>query len=1418
MSTPLKIRQQIINRLLALYSLYPKVTSEEQVLLAQEIAALENALAALDRNLAKVSYGMTSKPGTGSVARSSGETQAIKDARQNRQRLKRSEIAQLLSQTGIEEFRTATYEWVDEWQKTMAMLQDFSAGNRGALLRLGIHNPFGIRDQVKEVILGYQRYGYESLREFVDKQNEIAAAYTDQGVLDGLITPLPLYQNQKAVEAWVQIEQSAQEFSDSPPNLVIRFHPDGTNRSQQDFIASGFAQKAALRLWRQICRLAKYEDMRNQLQATSNLFSFNGEQNPLLPGRHMPDSEGCTNLLIETPASAIPRFVDENGDAYANTQVLCWRYRKGDSSKLSPLLLDQISQNLTSIGLLFTDSDGRPTMVKPDFLLKPEHRLELQVRPIGNEQAAAGSNPQADPQTADVLLLETSTGDKPEGFISNDPLLANWFSYGLPEHQANINNAIGLVGDKQVLQVTDLESQRKLENLGIDKNKEGTLSEVLSATSLTGLYALTEGYEYGFMVLPLGHGSLAIKDIVSLPERQWEGAPVAIRQSLSAGEQEVTLPRTIRQFNHECFQVRNGLYNSHIAMMEANSYKHSDIIRLEKLKTWVDYNVDFPAKGKSKLRPKAWATLKTALSDMQEGIRRTQFRRLPMLSLNDPDDAAKYHIYKKQLTTAEAFVRYEAWVKKGMALLDNEPIMQRIGLWSKAQEDMSKQTLQSSGQQWLSQANIVTGSSDDQTNPSFLPLSWQPPSTQLPDMESPYTPLVYDGVLGVISLLSQSHMDEELYGRLLLPAIHSWISSPEVSDLAHELDRALADAQSGFASKALKLDQKQIQNELKENQSPLEYLLGGKGADAAKMAFGVAKGTFIRGPGAPALLEGILELASMLLPTVYNNHPKVQMNIMLRIQVLQIMSISRMHLTVNRKQLTVLVSLTLRPKKWLKLGRLLNPQALARRVYPESTWGAGHVQGRIESAIKTVLFFTHKCQQLSRFMDSMDEEKWQNPSESDFRNAAYQYLVSAQSALDETSTLLATPGMVRFLNQIGALNKLKGGHLERVVVKLFTAELDDMAQRGATMVFGSDKGTKLAKWLIKTKSGNAAVFRVMGTWADRISFAASAVACVASTVDAVHYLSNRREYQMMRSTIEAIGYGMVAAGAIINSMGALITVNAIPGVGQVLFVAGTIILVGMIVWDYYWEHWGRAHFYSDTFVIFDDQWTGLADAGYFNEYTSREYGANELTIEAYRTINDTSQSTIVDVIDILSYGIKLYATVQTNNAIHTHNALSSLFHGKQLAEKKIDPYPADVEWKNFNWLVVARLLERHDFLTQSDGNLVKEDACKVIDLDNETDRNFGRALKAGSDDAKETAKENLYDLIYSLYQVRQQYREAGGDAPADVTLTAEVIWPALVNGTFPKEYEQADLLEKATYPTLNQKQVKDFLQRWKQLV
>ncbi|AJQ97936.1 hypothetical protein [Gynuella sunshinyii] len=311
---------------------------------------------------------------------------------------------------------------------------------------------------------------------------------------------LALFEHDSVVDAWVAKERERLLPEDSPG---AQSWPQQRLRR---LIDHRFYQPAGKALWEYVKQHAlefdqypqRYQSLDAEAELNRQLAVNSLTANLARIGVDpRPDTPGNVNQLAHPPKAVRPQFQNENGEPYRNTQILCWRYHPEKEKELGNMALDGALFGLFTVALMYTDDNGYPTLQKPDFLQKGDHDQCLQV----------------DPVTGNVLLLERTQAKRPQQPVEQDPMVATWYSYDEADHLAFMKQAVGLVSQRTPTQETW--KTEALANLGLDADT--FFNHDCGEVDLASFFELTEGYYYGFMMLPLGYGSMAIKAIHTLP-------------------------------------------------------------------------------------------------------------------------------------------------------------------------------------------------------------------------------------------------------------------------------------------------------------------------------------------------------------------------------------------------------------------------------------------------------------------------------------------------------------------------------------------------------------------------------------------------------------------------------------------------------------------------------------------------------------------------------------------------------------------------------------------------------------------------------------------------------------------------------------------------------------------------------------
>jgi len=1222
-----------------------------------------------------------------------------------------------------------------------------------------------------------------SLAEYVAEQDQWAQEYAEGGEPHYNLDCLPLFQYDDIVDEWVELERKrlASSSEHSTP-----FRP----RRLAELVECRFCQSDGRKLWDYVQRIADDVDRfghtleqlegdvehHRQLSVGSRAANF--------ARHHLDDNRSSVvNALQAPPATVRPQFVGANGRPCRNTQVLCWRYHPQRPDQLGNMALDSHVHGLYTVALLYLDDDGYPTLQKPDFLQKREHDVRLQVNP----------------ENGNVLLLERSTGKRPDTPQVQDPLTATWHSYAAPDHLAMMRQAVQAVTDNDTLDEDTL-FRASLDKLGM--TEDGRLGADLCDVDLAGFFELTAGYTYGFMPLPLGYGSLSIQAVHTLFDAQDGNLPVCAKEEVTEDTDRIQLPRTLRQLTHELTQCRESIQHHYERLMDVSIKKRTDLAMVGDLWQWTQNTIQTPFNPNER-NLQAKQELADLLRDLQQGIRETIFEPPFKPEMEHSDDINKRRLYRYQADCKAAADAYRLACKEAFSYLEDAEASQRIAEWRNRQEGIDE-AYQNEWAGWLDGASEYFGKSRTAfVYPEPIPQSiWATPVSYVRSISAPYSSLVFEAYGGLLTQMAINYReplvdkdgerintdDSDLLDDYLLPALSAGVDQETLKSLIEFIRNVsieeLGQENSGFLAGSLDDDRASHFN-THDDSSVLSELIG-FGSDTFKQ-------TFLRGPGAPALAQVVIDLAGQLVKTRYAVDMKVQTQLSVRLYSLQLYYTVQLSVSRHRNALGRLVYRTLRHDNPVKLDRILRAGQLSNRVYGDDTFGDPKARlVRYEAYIKSAVFLWDATRTLLEFMNVMDPKHWDEPDPAAFRSAAYRLATKAEEGAYTAAGLLTVPAMMRFWSRkLGGDDARIARYLEREVGKNVVA----LSQR----VLGTH-GSRMTRWLVGAKGTAQLAGRsgLASLWANRLCVAASTLAFARNLMDIGDSHSRGDEDEMIGNTLMAIANGATVAGFALStpalvSMAGLAGVSVIPVIGKVLFIGGLVVTAGMAGWNIYWQHYGRAQWYSNTYAVFDDRWEGFTTQDHIEEYRNDDCGAPAQLSNVIRNIERQHKYTLVDAVQGMTDTLSSLYRLHPNAAFGVGYALSRMFNTSP-PEKPEDR--AHVSWEELSWCAAAVLMEQNRDWQEDTNKIDPMKARECFDLtraecewlyqyENGTDENPNPTLPENWEDLKDNLKITLQGL---LMQLRHEARRQPG-GPLD-----RLIWqPLATDGRFPAEYYRADL-------------------------
>ncbi|GGX59529.1 hypothetical protein [Saccharospirillum salsuginis] len=1115
------------------------------------------------------------------------------------------------------------------------------------------------------------------------------------------------------------------------------------------------------------------------------------------------DPSRSTNLFQRMIQPVRPRFVDENGEPYRNTQVLCWRYHPQKDNALGRTELDHELGRLFTVGILYLDSDGYPTPRKPDFITqgKSEHGHELRA--------------EVDPETGHFMLLEKSlarwTADRKVPYI-DDPLTGNWISYEYPDHTANM---------KQVLDNVDATTDQRRGELdwppNLFKNShlsgEKTLKAELHKKDVSGYFDLMGGYSYGFMVLPLGYGSLSIQDLASLPTRatpyeapELDGAEasnaVAVKYRVDYSTEQLQLPRTLRQLTHELVQARDDIHKAKQHLIQVNAHKREDMRTLGYMAQWVKQGVDAPVE---RLDPDDISNRKAlveAIRRFQEAIGETVLDPPEPTQVLDKDSRREQHLFQRQTDCKAAAEHYIDVIKRGFRHLNDSKAKAAVNTWLDQQEDLPE-TVQSDWVSW--QLSKVDRSDTTRVGKARSAAEhWKPPVSAVEGLATPYTSLVYDAYAGLLAYLamnplpkkllkSGSDSDEDsndpqssefgefnLQNNYLAPLLVEWASGSDMNLMVEKV-RSVADRSDSLSRSLMpQFFDGKLETELPS--SPLSDLIGN--------IYGSFKTTFIRGPGAPSLMQAVFDLGGQVLKQHYSPHIHSQTQLMVRLYALQYRVAAKVGSRSQTEHLSRVIYGTLAKGDPIAMRRILNHDSLAEWAYGDAQGAISKVH-RIEATIKGLDLIYTTCMGVKSLIDLMDGRDQEDPDEHAFQDTLYRIATKTVEYGGPLSTALAAPSQMAYWAEFAAG---KGGNSERVAKSLFKKEFFRYSDEAGKAFYGSSVG----RWLT---AGNNLSKSAMG-WANRVCILMEVATFYVNTRNTLTSMAEGDQGDILLNALKTVNSGIFLAA---------FALNAVPVVGTALFVGGLVMSLAITAWEFYWNNWGQSQWYGDTSVIYDKHWDMLVGQDHALEYKDKDYGASEKMVVSVSYLCEELKKQIsrsyYTLPRTIGYQCVEYGPTSANKMTARLTESSDM-----LLIKKINLIESEMSWGEFSWCAIAKQLDV--------GFVSRETLLKCIELN---DGELSWVMKRQgedpglyiSDEEEAKAKNEWLSFIENLGLEAEQ----NSNSPF-----ARIVWRALVSGgRFPKReteegeelYTVDQLSNSVTRPSdVSHEDWREFLKCW----
>jgi len=1203
---------------------------------------------------------------------------------------------------------------------------------------------------------------------------------------------LPVFYEADLVEQWAEIES----------NLA----GEGYLNPKATLAEKAFFKSEAIRVWGTLKAEAKQLDQLADTLRDAFRYKFDVVGPMSDVARHTwHDLDRSTNLFRRMIQPVRPQFVDENGEPYRNTQVLCWRYHPQKENALGRTELDHELGRLFTVGILYLDSDGYPTPRKPDFITqgKSEHGHELRA--------------EVDPETGHFMLLEKSlarwTADRKVPYI-DDPLTGNWISYEYPDHTANMKQVLD-----NVEATTDLRRGELDWPVNLFKNShlsgEKTLKAELHKKDVSGYFDLMGGYSYGFMVLPLGYGSLSIQDLASLPTRatpydapELDGAEasnaVAVKYRVDYRTEQLQLPRTLRQLSHELVQARDDIHKAKQHLIQVNAHKREDMRTLGYMAQWVEQGVETPVE---RLDPDDISNRKAlveAIRRFQEAIGETVLDPPDPTQVLDKDSRREQLLFQRQTDCKAAAEHYIDVIKRGFRHLNDSKAKAAVNTWLDQQEDLPE-AVQS---EWigyqLGAVEFIKTKDISKRKPLPCGDKWKPPVSAIEGMATPYTSLVYDAYAGLLAYLAMNPFPKavsvveaetdgesnsqdsgeirnlDLQNGYLAPLLKDWVKGSDVDNIIEGLRTEAERSDSLSKSLGPEWFDGRFESELPE--SPLSDLLGD--------IYGMFKTTFIRGPGAPALMQAVFDLGGQVLKQHYSPHIHSQTQLMVRLYALQHRVAARVGSRSQSERLSRLIYGTLAKHDPISVRRILNHDFLA-------DWAYGNVRGststihRIEASIKGLDLIYTTCMGVKSLIDLMDDRDQEDPDEHAFQDTLYRVATKTVEYGGPLSTALAAPSQIAYWAEFAAT---KGSNSEGIAKSLFKKEFFRYSDEAGKAFYGSSVG----RWLT---AGNNLSKSAMG-WANRVCILMEVATFYVNTRNTLTSMTEGDQGDILLNALKTVNSGIFLAA---------FALNAVPVVGTALFVGGLVMSLAITAWEFYWNNWGQSQWYGDTSVIYDKHWDKLVGQDHALEYKYKDYGASENMVVSVSYLCSELKKQIsrsyYNPPRTIGYQCVEYGPTSANKM--TARLMEST---DMMLFKKINLIESELSWGEFSWCAIAKQLDV--------GFVSQEALLECIELD---DGELSWMMKRQGDDPglyisdeeKVKAKSEWLAFIEHLAVQAEQCPNSP---------FARIVWRALVGGgRFPKketdegeELYSVDQLNNSAIrpPGVSQEDWREFLKCW----
>lgn len=1014
------------------------------------------------------------------------------------------------------------------------------------------------------------------------------------------------------------------------------------------------------------------------------------------------------NAVVEQVNSVVPTFkiTDTAGSQtlLSDCQVLVWQYEKGSDSQLAPFELADSALGMQPVMVLYSGKMGQASFQKPGFLFESGVDCSLQYCP----------------DSQSLMLAESYDGSAETDLEKFNPFVAT--------HNAFDDSERYKIGE-QLAQITgsdfDLDSPADVSSFSeqdITLQGDNVLEVDLCASGLSGHTMLQVNRTYGFMVLPLGFGSLHIADLAQFAQ---SSDSVTIKE-ITEDDHEVLLQPTMRFAALDYIRKVSELRKVAPAMQTASKKKQAHLYVIDSLHDLVDQNRHHLHQFDEK-NAEEYSKLLHQLKELSFEIRKTIYQPPFIKEFKDSYQPVEQKIYLEQeiLSTAAAefLAVYNNGLKSAQSLAIQYSVIKFISDQSESNDYQAalakKFDVMASGRTESQPINnFITGPRSGSNHTDY----WQPPKVSDNGFFAPYSSIYFESLSILVAELTNNYVPQkictavefDLVEGYLNPVIYKLVSSSEVVELEQVVRGELDGAFSNETVKALSPI-------LPEGSEP--GILKSISDNGLYSAF---KTTFIRGPGAPALLENLINLGHQISLTSNQStllrHTGFKFRSAFALNILALRgSPYKSRAAQTRLASYLYVDSIARTRIAADIEDLSD--VLMNKMY--SPKGYAKFEGTVkvlDTALNAFLLVSEALNGLS----SEDQKKIDSNelTSDDFKTLFQELVEGTENYSGVAQQILAVPGAVDFLKKMAASSDSKAiSGIYQKLEKLVGTKSAHVQQSASAVTNGAAASRSLVNLSAISKVANGAAF-------------VGSVAAAVKHTNAFAGASTRRdEHDMILSGVQALGAGATVGGLVLtSSVGASIgaafgIASVIPVFGQALLLFGTTVSLGVMGFNFWWSNGGKELWYSNTYADFDEKWAHLSSDIEAYEYTKAEYGASPKLVQLFESLEDQYRETIVDGFEALAGNRPVHQQLGITTASVVSPTMYILWKLYDYFERRRNgQIDRDVCWDNMNWIGLANQIAFTSDQDVSESLSSKEylDSFSLTDSEALLFDNFGR--------------------------------------------------------------------------------------------